>query len=85
MPRFFFHVRDRNLTIFDTEGSELPDLDVALVAAAANAREIIADGWQHGRIEPDRWFEIVDDSGVVLAEVHFRDFLGGDTAPPISP
>ena len=76
MPRFFFHVRDRHLTIFDNEGSELPDLDAAMSEAAVAARSIVADSQQRGLIEPDRWFEIVDEAGTVLAKVRFRDFLG---------
>ena len=80
MPRFFFHVRDRHLTIFDNEGLELPDLDAAMTEAAVAARAIVADGQQRGVVEPDRWFEIVDETGVVLTEVRFRDCLGADPA-----
>ena len=81
MPRFFFHVRDRHLTIFDNEGSELPDLDAALAEAAAATRAIVADGQRRGVVEPDRWLEIMDEAGAVLAEVRFRNFLGDQPTP----
>ena len=75
MPRFFFHVRDRHLTFFDNQGSELLNLDTALAEASACAQAIVEESQQRGVVEPDRWFEIVDEAGVALATVRFRDFL----------
>jgi hypothetical protein len=81
MPRFFFHIRDYNLKIFDAEGLEVSSLDAALKEAEASARKILVDDLQQGRVEANRWFEIVDGADVVVAEVRFRDLLASDALP----
>src|SRR4051812_43221373 len=40
MPRFFFHVRERDKLFEDEEGQELPDVEAAELEAAQSAAEI---------------------------------------------
>ena len=75
MPRYFFHVRDYHLTIFDSVGVDLPDLDAALGKAAALASGLAAEGALRGVFMPNRWFEITDEAGAVVTEVQFRQLL----------
>lgn len=82
MPRYFFHVRDYHLTIYDSVGDDLPDLEAALGKAAAFARGLVAEGALRGAPLPNRWFEITDEAGIVVTEVQFRHLL--DDGPSVA-
>jgi hypothetical protein len=43
MPRFFFHVRDRNGLTQDPEGEDFPNLESARAVARAAAREMLVE------------------------------------------
>ncbi len=75
MQRYFFHIRDGEKKEVDLEGAEFETLGLAIEDARMAAREIMAEKVLAG-YEPDgQFFEITDESGVVLAEVSFRSAL----------
>jgi hypothetical protein len=75
MPRFFFHIRDRDGLTEDPEGTELPDLDAARTDALAAARDILAERIAKDGRTGDPRFEIRDEAGRLLATVPFRDAM----------
>jgi hypothetical protein len=75
MPRFFFHVRDGDVLTEDPDGSEFPDLAVALAEALAAARDVLAEQLKAGANPDGQRFEIHDDAGRMLGAVPFSDAL----------
>lgn len=76
MPRFFFHVRDKDGDISrDTEGQELPDLASARAEAICTNREMLGERLLHGGHLDHRQIEIADASGSILAKVDANDVL----------
>jgi hypothetical protein len=76
MPRFFMHVREAERLVEDPDGSDLPDLDAACVAAVAAAREIAAERLRAGEPLDARRFGIHDEAGRLLATVPFPGVPG---------
>ncbi len=75
MPRYFLHVRDGNDWVEDEEGSELPDLDVALAEAQHAVRGIVTEKVRAGEVLNRGAIEITDGDGSILALVAFTDAL----------
>ena len=75
MPRYFFHVRERDQLVLDPEGEDFDNLDVALREASISAREIVAAQVAAGEPIHARHFEITTAEGKVLKTVPFRDAL----------
>ena len=73
MPRYFLHVRESAERIEDAEGSELPDLESARVAALEGARDINSEQVRSGEVLSLEAIEISDGDGQVPAVVPFRD------------
>ena len=48
MPRYFFHVRRGDVTVFDREGVELTDIAQAAKEAARRGHELAAQDAEHG-------------------------------------
>lgn len=75
MPRYFFHVRERDQLLLDPEGEDFDNLDIALREASISAREIVAAQVAAGECIHARQFEITTAEGKVLQTVPFRDAL----------
>jgi len=79
MPRYFFHVRDKDGDISrDEEGQDLPNLEAARAEAVSANREMLGERLLHGGSLNHRQIEIADESGTVLTvipagEVLYRD------------
>ena len=79
MPRYFFHVRDKDGDISrDEEGQDLPDLEAARAEAVSANREMLGERLLHGGSLNHRQIEIADENGKVLiiigaSEVMYRD------------
>ena len=79
MPRYYFHVRDRDGDLSrDEEGQDLPNLDAARNEAISANREMLGERLLHGGSLNHRQIEIADASGEILTivaagEVLFRD------------
>jgi hypothetical protein len=75
MPHFYFHLVSPGAYDVDDCGSDFPDTDAAYLDAHATALEISFE-LLRGNRDPHRYqFEIVDECGHFLMEVHFSDVL----------
>ena len=75
MPRFFFNIHEKGHILCDPEGTELATIDAARNEALADARCIMAEELRNGGVVMERYFEIANETGQVLATVHFQDAL----------
>ena len=73
MPRFFFHIRDRARWITDDEGMELPDLKAAVHEMKLEIADMKEEAARNGEDIFHQIMEIVDEDGLLLASVPFRD------------
>jgi hypothetical protein len=62
----------------DFEGSELADIDAAIVEALEDVRMLMSDAVRDGRDLAGRRVEIVDGSGSLLATVPYANALVRD-------
>ena len=74
VPRFFFHLYD-DMVARDEEGQELPDADAARRRALASAREMACAEVLKGHLALHHRVDVEDESGEVIASVHFRDVV----------
>ena len=72
MPRFFFHLHNGE-DVPDREGMDLPDREAAHGEAIRNARSIMAEEIMEGNLPLRDVIEVVDESGVAVMTVAFRD------------
>jgi hypothetical protein len=77
MPRYFFHVRDRDGSIEDKKGVEIPDFEAALSECRRVIREVLSEHEWGGEVCPHREFHIVDELGQTILVV---PFLGASDA-----
>lgn len=75
MPIYFFHVRDGDALLEDKDGSELANLDAALIEARESAREIAADSLRSKERIDGRKIEIADTLGQILGTVSIQDVV----------
>lgn len=71
MPRYFFHLREREDHVPDEEGIELADLDAADRLAVRGTRELLASAVLRGELPLSHTLEIADQRGDVLRTVSF--------------
>jgi hypothetical protein len=69
MPRYFFHIREEDHIILDTDGAVLPDLNTAREEAVAAAREVLADMMR--KTLSGQELIICDDRGDELCTIPF--------------
>jgi len=72
VPRYFFHVYD-DIIAHDEEGAELPSVEAARLNALVGARELICEQVKHGYFVLSHWIDVVDEQGVKVLTVSFRD------------
>ncbi len=70
MPRFFFHVHDHR-DLPDREGTELPDLDAARVAAVQTAGEMLRDYSQDFWSGQEWTMRVTDETGTDVLTLTF--------------
>jgi hypothetical protein len=75
MPIFYFHIRQEGELIEDPDGTELAGLEDARAAAKEDARSLIADRIEAGRMIETDAIEIADPHGATLAVVTFQDVV----------
>lgn len=75
MPRYFLHIRDGATLLKDPDGSELPDLEAARAEALAAARQLLVELIRADKVLNGQRFEIVDETGTLLAVVPIREAL----------
>lgn len=73
MPTFYFHLHNDG-DFPDESGQELSDLDAARLHALTMARfEIAETAMRDGRITLSHHIDVEDETGAILATVHFGD------------
>jgi hypothetical protein len=75
LPHYFLHIRTREYTALDEEGTDLPDLHAARADALAAARELLAAGIRSSRDPLPKSIVIADEDGKELGEVGMKEVL----------
>ncbi|MGD9478427.1 DUF6894 family protein [Shinella sp. G-2] len=75
MPRYFFHIRDKDNLEIDPEGLEFPDLESAVIDARMAAKEMLAERLMAGEQLDGQRLEITDERGATLETITFRSVL----------
>jgi hypothetical protein len=73
MPRFHFHVYDRDGASPDEEGVELAGIEAARACAIDGIRSIVSDAARSGSVDLSGRVDIVDEDGEVLEAVRFDE------------
>jgi len=73
LPRYYFHLIDRDGLTEDGQGRELADLATARERAIREARAIICDDVRHGRIDLSGKIEVTDGDGGMVMTVLFDE------------
>jgi hypothetical protein len=81
MPRYFFHIRDRELLIRDEEGIELEDADAARKEAERSMVDSLNDAMLTGEDLLHQLVEVTDAQGSMLFSVEFRKVLWRKDGP----
>ena len=79
--RFYFHQRLRGELLEDPDGTELADLNAAVVEALQSARHLWAEAIIRQEDLTGESFEIADAGGRHLASVRFVDALPPSLRP----
>jgi hypothetical protein len=72
MPRYFFHIRDKNSFKSDEVGQEFPDLEAARAEALRDAKELWSD-LSRDVARETAVIEIADETGETVLTVLFRE------------
>lgn len=72
MPRYYFHIVDGQGTIWDEEGSDLPDLESVRVEALNSAHELVGEAIKQREPFADRTLRVCDADGKIVLELAFR-------------
>ncbi|MDQ0558665.1 hypothetical protein QO004_000440 [Rhizobium mesoamericanum] len=75
MTRYFFHIRDGDDLVEDTDGVELPDHASAREEAVRAAREMLAEKLLLGERIDGELFEVTDESGRVVETIPFKSVM----------
>jgi hypothetical protein len=75
LPHYFLHIRTREYTALDEEGTDLPDLHAARADALSAARELLAAGIRSSRDPLPKSIVIADEDGKELGEVGMKEVL----------
>lgn len=77
MPRYFFHVRNRNIRVPDEEGMDFPDYEAALHEARESARDLLLQCIRNREDATLAELEITDSNGSVFERVKLMELLQG--------
>ena len=72
MPRYLFHLHS-DPNAMDEEGRELPDVAAAREYAMEAARDMVCADIKQGWLNLDHSIEVVDDQGMPLFTITFRE------------
>jgi hypothetical protein len=72
---FYFHLHN-DMDVPDHEGTELADLEAAIVCASCQARALVCEtAKENGRIDLQHRIDIEDSAGAVLDSVRYGDVV----------
>jgi hypothetical protein len=72
MAHFYFDLHN-DLDVVDREGRELSGLEAARNNAVTEAREIMTENVENGRLDLNHYIEIRDESGAVVNRTSFGE------------
>jgi len=72
---YFFHLHEGSEMIADEEGREYESLNHAVLAALCDARSILCEDVQCGRLDLSRTLSIEDMTGTIYHRLHFAHAL----------
>ena len=75
MSRYFFHLRDGVDILLDEEGREIDKPERIPAAALKDARSIISDDAQIGRINLDQHLDVEDADQMIVHRLNFMDAI----------
>ena len=76
MPRYFFNILSPGTAALrDDLGVVLKDIEEVRIEAVKGARGIMAEDLRGGRPVDHQRFEVVDESGLIVLTLPFRDVL----------
>lgn len=75
MKRYFFHIRHNGETVMDEEGDEYPSLDDAKSSAIRSVRELVAARIKNGHMVSDKYMDVHDETGELLASISFHGVI----------
>jgi hypothetical protein len=75
MPRYFFHIRERNELDVDVDGLDFPDHATAQLGAEAAAKDMVVDAVIGDGVIDGRQIEVVSATGEVVAVVPLRSVI----------
>ena len=71
MPRYFFHVKQGELTVHDQKGLELANIEEAAQEATRRGREIAAREGRNAAASPSTGLIIIDEGWRTVLELPF--------------
>ncbi len=75
MPRYFFHIREIESTVEDTEGIEFPDEAAVRKEAVRSARDLMVEHIRRG-LDVSGWsYEVTDEHGRPIMTVPFSEAI----------
>jgi hypothetical protein len=74
MPRYYFNLRDE-VSVEDSEGKELANLDAARDQAIVHARGMMAEDIRQGRLMLGDQIDVIDEQGQRVLTVAFREAI----------
>jgi hypothetical protein len=75
MPRFYFHLQDRDSRVCDEIGLALPDAEAAWYQAVRSARDLIGAGLHLGCSWAGQSVEIEDEQGAPVWRVPLEEVV----------
>lgn len=71
VPRFFFNVCD-GVTPLDSDGTELPNAEVAKVEAIRHAGVLVSESADRFRVDESWRLEVTDEAGLILYRIEMH-------------
>jgi hypothetical protein len=71
MSRYFFHVRNGDDVLIDTDGVVLNDLHAVIARSLATARKILSDEALAGSMPMNKRVEVEDEDGTLVHSLPF--------------
>jgi hypothetical protein len=75
LPRYFLHLRERDLDCLDEEGMFLVDDQEAMAVARHGARSLVADALMEGHAIGHERIDVVDTDGRLVGSVTLREVI----------
>ena len=75
MSLYYFHLRDSDETVLDTEGRELDGIEEIAAAALLEARGILSVDVLRGELLLDQAIEVEDKAGRIVHHLPFIDAI----------